>query len=398
MKKKISIVFIIVLILFNFITSSSYAIELPDVVDATGVDTSDIIKNFEKGRLTLQEGEGGGGSAKKKFDIKRVVSRSASPGMSIISNMFAFFVGGWLNTIPQIIVNAAGHENEDTFTVYKLVTGQYEFFNLDFIHITENNNTNAGLAGKVTPQVTKYYYIMRQLAIGLSLFVLIYVGIRMALASTAEASVKYKNMLTSWAVSLALLYVMHYIIIIINMVSNQLLEMVRNLATTIQIDDVESHIVEGYVSTLQHSATGLHAFTALVMVTAFVYYQIKFVVMYTKRFCEIAFLIVISPLVTITYSIDKVGDNKAQAFNAWLSELITKYAIQVIHAITYVILLSAAGTIAQQMPFVAAIFLWSLGKAEKVVRKVFNINDESFSRANVPFANRFIPRFFRRGG
>ena len=78
MKKKISIVFIIILILFNFITSSSYAIEIPDVVDATGVDTSDIMKNFEKARYTLQNGEGGGGT-KKKFDIKKVVSRSASP-------------------------------------------------------------------------------------------------------------------------------------------------------------------------------------------------------------------------------------------------------------------------------------------------------------------------------
>ena len=234
MKKKISIVFIIVLILFNFITSSSYAIELPDIVDASGVDTSDIVKNFEKGRLTLQEGEGGGGSAKKKFDIKKAVSHTASPGMGIISNIFAFFVGGWLNTIPQMIVNAAGGQDEDTFTVYKLVTGEYEFFNLDFIHITEDesHSTSRGLAGKITPEVTKYYYMMRQLAIGLSVFVLVYVGIRMALASTAEASVKYKHMLTSWIVSIALIYVMHYIIIIINYVSQELLELVRSLASS----------------------------------------------------------------------------------------------------------------------------------------------------------------------
>ena len=42
----------------------------------------------------------------------------------------------------------------------------------------------------------------------------------------------------------------------------------------------------------------------------------------------IGFLIVIAPLVTITYSIDKISDGKAQGMNTWFREFAYNVLIQ----------------------------------------------------------------------
>ena len=44
--------------------------------------------------------------------------------------------------------------------------------------------------------------------------------------------------------------------------------------------------------------------------------------MYIKRMITVAFLILISPIITITYSIDKAGNGKAEAFSTWLREFL----------------------------------------------------------------------------
>jgi len=59
----------------------------------------------------------------------------------------------------------------------------------------------------------------------------------------------------------------------------------------------------------------------------------------------IAFLIIIAPLVTVTYSIDKIGDGKSQALNAWLKEFSYTVLIQPFHCITYL----ALGSIGTQL-------------------------------------------------
>ena len=53
---------------------------------------------------------------------------------------------------------------------------------------------------------------------------------------------------------------------------------------------------------------------ALCVYICLVILTIMFLIMYIKRMLTISFLIIIAPLITITYSIDKLGDNKSQAF------------------------------------------------------------------------------------
>ena len=102
--------------------------------------------------------------------------------------------------------------------------------------------------------------------------------------------------------------------------------------------------------------------------------RIKFFILYFKRTLVVAFLIIIAPLITITYPIDKAGDGKAQAFNAWLSEYIFMVFVQPLHAIVYLIFMFIAGAIAEYAPLVALAFMMSLTRVEHVVKKMFDLN------------------------
>ena len=59
--------------------------------------------------------------------------------------------------------------------------------------------------------VSQWYNAIRNIAIVLSLSVLLYIGIRMLLSTVAQDKAKYKQMITDWLVGICLLFFMHYI-------------------------------------------------------------------------------------------------------------------------------------------------------------------------------------------
>lgn len=83
----------------------------------------------------------------------------------------------------------------------------------------------------------------------------------------------------------------------------------------------------------------------------------------------------ISPLVTITYSIDKAGDGKAQAFSTWMKEFMLNVLIQPLHAIIYLVFLLTANEIAERAPLVAIALLMAMGQAERMVKTIFDVKD-----------------------
>lgn len=94
-----------------------------------------------------------------------------------------------------------------------------------------------------------------------------------------------------------------------------------------------------------------------------------------KAYVNYFILIIIAPLITITYSIDKLGDNKSQALDTWLKEFIYGILIQPFHCIIYLVFVSQAidlcstGTLASILLSVMMMFF--IMKAEGIVRKIF---------------------------
>lgn len=398
MKKKITIIFCIIILIFNFILETSYATNgsgttqdpsaeeqidglVEEIQDSAGGNTEGIFKDIQNGVTTIFSNGNNKTVETKQYD-------ETAKTITVVATNALTFIVEWINNIPEIVVEATQEGLDiEYFTIYSLVMGEYEIFNIDFTGIDSNVNfktDDLSIAETLKYGVLYFYYILRNLSIGLSLVILIYIGIRMAISTLATDKAKYKNMFISWIASIFLVFFMHIIIIVFSVLLNKALEIIKELATQFGISNIEEGILSGTISNMGTSV-GFHPLTSLITVALFVYYEVKFFIAYTRRTFEVILLTVISPLVTITYSIDKVSDNKAQAFENWFKELSVKYSIQVVHALTYCVLIASAGVIAEQVPIFAAFFLLALDKAESIFRKIFNVKEESFKNAKVPF-------------
>ncbi|MBR6033570.1 MAG: hypothetical protein IKP28_02355 [Clostridia bacterium] len=95
--------------------------------------------------------------------------------------------------------------------------------------------------------------------------------------------------------------------------------------------------------------------------------------MYLKRMLMVGFLIVISPLITITYSIDKAGDNQAQAYQTWMKEFLVNVFIQPLHALIFIVFMYSIYGIMERAPLLAILFISALSRGEGIVRKIFKM-------------------------
>ena len=422
MKKRLSVVFIIIVLLFvNLISSVSYALEpdweppfkKEDLTNKNDNEDSKIVGNFKDIFKELE-------NRKSKAEIN-----GQKIGIEIDQDKHGTIISGVqsaLITILEFIPNAANEvltntleyaENKselNNFSIYKTVTGYYALFNFNFLDTNFGSDNSFGniiqkLSGDedsseseseneernesefirgIKNSTQNAYFIMRNLSIAISLFVLLYVGIRMLTSTVASTKAKYKKMLTDWVVSLLLILVLHLIIFLLSYISEVGLNILRNFGNSLNIDKIETGITNGVMTDLS-GKSGMNVVMACITAFYLVWIEIKFFIMYTRRMCEITFLTIISPLITITYAIDKVGDGKAQAFNNWIKELIIKVSIQWVHAITYILFMLTAAAIAQKAPLIALLFFSGLSRGEKIVRNLLDVKERSFDDEKVPF-------------
>ena len=270
---------------------------------------------------------------------------------------------------------------------------QANIININFFDFT-GSGANDSLVKNFRLGVAKWYYVLRNISIVLSLAVLIYIGIRMAISSVASDKAMYKTMLINWTIGFVILFVLHYIIIIVLKLNNALVDLIYSVSGM-----NSSGIIEDYMSALMVSSFSpmfVRGVGSLILYVILIGTTIALFIMYMKRLFTVGFLIVISPLITITYSVDKLGDGKSQALDTWIKEFVYNVLIQPFHCIIYVIFVSSSintlnsshslGTIIFTVFSVLFIF-----KAENIVRKIFGFEKassvEGMMAAGALFAN-----------
>lgn len=285
--------------------------------------------------------------------------------------------------------------------------------------------------------VSQWYSAIRNIAIVLSMSVLLYIGIRMLLSSVAQDKAKYRQMLIDWVVSLCLLFFMHYIMAFSVEIVNQFTKVVA--ASNSQSGSAEA---TGYSVVLEEDKDGMlldkledlgmydpdepevggddyvektttvdengNPVEKLFVMwptnlmgqlrlqaqmsygdASFIGYGLCFFVLtlltifyvftYLKRVLYMAFLTMIAPLVALTYPIDKISDGQAQAFNKWLKEYIFNLLIQPLHLLIYTILVTSAFDLAGKNVLYSLAAIGFLIPAEKLMRSFFG-----FEKASTP--------------
>ena len=249
-------------------------------------------------------------------------------------------------------------------------------------------------SAKFRTKVAQWYYNIRAVALGGLLVVGVYVGIRMALSTLSEDKAKYKRMLTDFVMSIALLFLMQYIILFILEFNNVIVLILEKM-----VNSLEGEMdVEGALWTLAGNALigiGINSLTSTFAYTGIIILTFCFVIAYINRMLKVGFLIIISPLITITYAIDKMKDNKSQALDTWFKELLYTILIQPFHCIIYMSYISVClglltngntafgwGSILgseynRLAGGILAIFcLLFIKQAEKIVRTIFGFKDD----------------------
>ena len=300
---------------------------------------------------------------------------------------------------------------------------------------TSKQNT----AMDLSKTISKWYYSIRNLALVVMMLILLYIGIRMLLCSIASEKSKYKKMLVDWLVSMCLIFVLHYIMVfavntnenVIKIVSegtakktaylirfdegdngmdkDRKTSFIKSLAETTgteynenyinkdgntfltkdsdatkNIDDIKGIVwftnLTGQIRLASQNLDGTTEYVGYTIAyLVLVFYTVFFSFTYLKRVLYMAFLTIIAPLVAMTYSLDKIADGKAQAFNMWLKEYIFNLLIQPMHLLLYTILISMAYDLASKSVIYTLVAIGFMIPAERFVRKMFG-----FEKAQTP--------------
>ena len=239
-------------------------------------------------------------------------------------------------------------------------------------------------AGQLQSTIASWYVALRNLAVVGLLSILVYVGIKIILSSTASDKAKYKQMLVDWIVALCLLFFMQYIMsFIITMTESITTAIVGdkgglNIAVTVQdgtnVDKAFATNLMGLSRLKLQSKETIVKCSYLIIYIFLIYYTIVFTWKYLKRMIMMAFLTIISPLVVLTYPIDKMNDGKAQAFDAWLKEYIFNALLQPFHLVIYYVFVLSAMDLAANNLLYTIVVMWFIPKAEEILRKFFGFD------------------------
>ncbi len=303
----------------------------------------------------------------------------------------ANFDRGWFG-VSTIALPTVSYSPEKIFS-NKVPALDANFINPKDFESQDKNDKS--IAYQLRTIISSWYQGLRNLVIVCLLSVLLYVAIRIIISSTASDKAKYKQMIKDWLIALCLLFFLHYIMLF----TMTLVEIITDgLSTSTEINmrllhadgdktlEMKTNLIGLCRTQVQYKDLGQRVIY-LIFYIALVVYTVKFTWEYMKRTITMAFLTLISPLVVLTYPIDKIGDGKAQAFNMWLKEYIFNALLQPFHLIVYTIFVGSAMDIIKVNPLYAIFCLAFISPAEKLLRKFFGF--DKASTAGSSFAGGF---------
>ena len=288
------------------------------------------------------------------------------------------------------------------------------------------------------PTISKWYYSLRSLAIVALLSILVYIGIRIVISSSAEDKAKYKQRLMDWLVAMCILFFMHYIMAFAVTITEEITKAIssmnsdyfvafgnggdgderkleeykfdngeevfgsgelndylrdKEIITTMPVDNAGNtqNVIQWHTNLMGKARIDLQLeppnitedqilmrkFGYTVIYLALVIYTMLFLFRYLKRLLMLAFLTIIAPLMAMTYPLDKIKDGSAQGFNMWIKEYIFNLLIQPVDLILYTVLIGSAIDLVVNNLIYGLVALGFILQGEKVLRKFFGLDKAS---------------------
>ena len=274
------------------------------------------------------------------------------------------------------------------------------FFETKTDHSNELGGNGKSIIEQLKGTVSKWYVALRNIAIVGLLSVLLYIGIRIVISSSAGDKAKYKQFFVDWVVALCLIFFLHYIMAFTMTMSDTITDVLsgddssqgRIKQVNIRLIDENGNAFSDGGVPIEFSSnfTGVarikadYASSSLRMGYSILYialtvYTVYFAFVYLKRLLMLAFFTMIAPLVALTYPLDKIRDGKAQAFNYWFKEYMFYALLQPMHMLLYTVFVSSALSVAANNLLYAIVALAFIVPAEKIVKQMFGIKGNTES-------------------
>ena len=124
------------------------------------------------------------------------------------------FDKGWLGWLPWGIADKDYGVPIIKYTPEAIFSNQVPALDVNFINPKDwgdENKNEHSITQDLHSTIASWYIALRNLALVILLSVLLYVGIRMVISSTASDKAKYKQMIVDWLVAVCILFFLHYI-------------------------------------------------------------------------------------------------------------------------------------------------------------------------------------------
>lgn len=277
-------------------------------------------------------------------------------------------------------------------TVDGSIWAQQNYFQLSFF-----DSSPSGFAGEIQGIIGSLYNALRYMVAAIYVVILVYLGIRMILSSIGKQKAHYKELLKYWLTGLLLLFVFHWVMAFAIWTSDTFTKMFADVGVAqaeaigasldatniVGMEGAPDNVTEAIIAIICKDG-GENLFSLLtypirvILLIALLCFGLFISLTYIKRLFTIALLLVLFPLVVLSYVFDKIGDRRAQTFGIWLKEFMTNVFVQPIHAFLLMIIsfLLSLNIVTTPIvgPIIALLLLGLLPVGEKQIKQLFQIS------------------------
>lgn len=374
--KKISSI-LVILIIFNFIFSCFVYAD---------TDNSEITYSEDSFNQLVDEG-----TVSIDGDTEEVGETQSSTASMVgtqTSSVASFFLVA--TTLLRVLVNEGGFYYTDSaysasnigwFSINSLVFGEYLLFNANVYQTNKSLNpdieptTISNIIDSIKETVAGWFQVLRLFAIALIILLLIFTGLRLAVSDLAKDRARYKEVIKAWIIGLAFIYLLPYIIVIINTICDYFMDILWDARLGLEDAGYTSFESGLFLECINGTADtgGLKSAAYFIEFLAFIIMDYKFFFKYIKRSFTVFMLVVLSPVIGVMHVFNKIKGNDGIIGN-WVAKYCMNIFMQPLHALLYLIFMFTASGIALKAPLLAVLFLWALSRAEKIFNIILELD------------------------
>ena len=269
-------------------------------------------------------------------------------------------------------IAVTSNDDEKKYTIEDVVYNRVPVFDINVFSDTAGGQDvkDNSLVSTIRKVVATWYVAIRNVVAVFLGILLIYTGIRMAIATVASDRAKYKEFLIGWLKSIIILFTINYImVIVLNL--NDLLVSMFSKGTSSEITMYETIRTRAYDFRFSVGVPGMIMYIAIVIIL------VKFVWLYVRRTFTVLILIVLAPIISAKYAFDSASGKRSRVFSEWLYQFSANVLIQAVHALLYTSIVGISLDISKENVtgfIIALIFLNFMLGADKIALKIFKFD------------------------